>query len=51
MQCLRAGGMGSPFFHIHIHTHAHIYIMGAVNSAVQPVVTVVSWEVEIRRLI
>lgn len=29
----------------------HTYIMGAVNSAVQPVVTVVSREEEIRRLI
>lgn len=30
---------------------SHTYIMRAVNSAVRPVVTVVSWEVEIRRLI
>lgn len=29
----------------------YTYIMRAVNSAVQPVVAVVSWEVEIRRLI
>lgn len=35
----------------HTHTHTLIYIMRAVNSAVQPVVTVVSWEVEIMRLI
>lgn len=34
-----------------ILSHTHIYIMRAVNSAVQSVVTVVSWEVEIRRLI
>lgn len=29
----------------------YTYIMRAVKSAVQPVVAVVSWEVEIRRLI
>lgn len=33
------------------HTHTHIYIMRTTNSVVQSVVTVVSWEVEIRRLI
>lgn len=34
-----------------ILSHTHTYIMRAVNSAVQPVVTVVSWEVGIMRLI
>ena len=54
MQPQCACGMGSPHTHAqtHAHTHTHTHKRThAANSAVQPVVTVVSWEVEVRRLI
>lgn len=35
----------------HPHPHTYIYIMGALNIAIQPVVAAMSWEVESRRLI